>query len=481
MAFPTEDLMNAWNSEAGRGTISELMEWSQVPLGIRQQLLTALGAEDATSYRLFAFTTTADIEELIRDLRVGEPERSLNIGEKGSIRLLFNAIRCTAGTLEAPASVTPPAIVVQTPPPEFSASSSNAVSLNGTVSQVGPLVTKRISVADEKECHAKYKKITRGTCPPEAAPNRDQISALRALVNEEDEIGVDMAVWVPFANRLLKKRAVDGWRPLPDGKWQPISLYGPPTPKDWGKSYKLFRSGAIMDDLIDLEWLDQYNDKIFKFVDKAPAEAWALIYQVEARTRTEHALRVRRELEFKHEQALEYGWPTEFDKKRPWNAVWKQLVEGEEKWWNEELNEALMYMRTGVEAPLARVGSDQPISAPSSATSPAFTTVTRINDTIPAAPTNLKRAAPAGPADGGAGGDGKRHKTNNKNTSICDGFNCGTCGPTVRGKCPRDGTSAHQCSICLDNRHGAHQHDDKFHGKFKPKNNRRPGKRGNPQ
>ena len=79
---------------------------------------------------------------------------------------------------------------------------------------------------------------------------------------------------------------------------------------------------------------------------------------MEARTRTEHAPRVRRQLELKHEQALEYGWPTEYDTKRPWNAVWRQLVEGEDKWWNEELNEALMYMRAGVGAPLARVGSD---------------------------------------------------------------------------------------------------------------------------
>ena len=83
MAFPTEELVTAWNTEAGRGTISELMEWSQVPLGIRQTLLAGLGAEDTTPYRMFAFTTTADIDELIRDLRVGEPERSLNVGEKG--------------------------------------------------------------------------------------------------------------------------------------------------------------------------------------------------------------------------------------------------------------------------------------------------------------------------------------------------------------------------------------------------------------
>ena len=482
MAYPTEELISSWNEEPGRGTMTEIMEWAQVPATIRATLLQSLGAEGATHYRMFSFTPQSDIDDLLRTFRIDD--RSLNIGEKGAIRLLFNAIRCAAGTLEGPAPRTPPQIIVHAPPQELAATSANAVSLNGTVSQIGAKETRRISVEEEKKCHSNYKRVTRGDCPPEASPNRDQISALRALVEEEEEIGVDMAVWVPFANRLLKKRAVDGWRPLPDGKWQPISLFGPPTPKDWGKSYKLFRSGAIMDDIVDLEWLDQYNDKIFRFVDKAPAEAWALIYQVEARTRTEHAPRVRRQLELKHEQALEYGWPTEFDPKRPWNAVWRQLVEGEDKWWNEELNEALMYMRTGVEAPLARVASDQPISSTASSSVPAHQGPPRINDTAPPAPTNLKRAAPGGAGAGGAaaGGGGKRHKTNSKGAELCHGYQDGSCCTTTKGRCSRDGVSVHQCAICLDNRHGAHQHNDATHGKYKERTARRGGpKRGNRQ
>ena len=57
MAFPTEELISAWNSEAGRGTVGEVMEWSQVPATIRQPLLAGLGADEATHYRMFSFTT----------------------------------------------------------------------------------------------------------------------------------------------------------------------------------------------------------------------------------------------------------------------------------------------------------------------------------------------------------------------------------------------------------------------------------------
>ena len=163
MAFPTDELIAAWNAEAGRGTVLELMEWSQVPMAIRQPVLTGLGAEESTRYRTFSFTTPGDVEELIRELRVNNPERALNLGEKGAVRLFFNAVRCAAGTLENPAPRTPPQIVAQAPATqELTATSANVVALNGTVSQVGAKVTKRITVNDEKQCHANYKRVTRG-------------------------------------------------------------------------------------------------------------------------------------------------------------------------------------------------------------------------------------------------------------------------------------------------------------------------------
>ena len=115
MAYPTEELVNAWNTEAGRGTMGELMEWSQVPAAIRDPLLGSLGADANTHYRMFAFAPPGDVEELLRELRVSNPERAPNIGEKGAIRLLFNAVRCAAGTLEGPSPRTPPQIIVQAP------------------------------------------------------------------------------------------------------------------------------------------------------------------------------------------------------------------------------------------------------------------------------------------------------------------------------------------------------------------------------
>ena len=79
-------MIAVWNAEAGRGTMGELMDWSQIPATIRGPLLGSLGADVNTHYRMFAFTPPGDVD-LLRELRVADPDRALNIGEKGATRL----------------------------------------------------------------------------------------------------------------------------------------------------------------------------------------------------------------------------------------------------------------------------------------------------------------------------------------------------------------------------------------------------------
>ena len=84
-----------------------------------------------------------DIEGVIAGLSV--QERAPTIAMKGRIRLFFNGIRAACGTLPASATSaprTPPVITVTTPSTELTATSAGAVALNGTVTQVGQVLTK---------------------------------------------------------------------------------------------------------------------------------------------------------------------------------------------------------------------------------------------------------------------------------------------------------------------------------------------------
>ena len=70
--------------------------------------------------------------------------------------------------------------------------------------------------------------------------------------------------------------------------------------------------------------------------------AWPLIYQVEARTRLEHAPRVRRRGISEHKTATEEGKTHAYDPERPWDWVFGQLTHKDEKdWWWDELDSHL--------------------------------------------------------------------------------------------------------------------------------------------
>ena len=65
--------------------------------------------------------------------------------------------------------------------------------MSGTVSLVIAVVAKRISVEEENNLHNIYKEATKGECPAGAAPTRDQLSAFKAVLYEEEGIDDEFA------------------------------------------------------------------------------------------------------------------------------------------------------------------------------------------------------------------------------------------------------------------------------------------------
>ena len=98
-----------------------------------------------------------------------------------------------------------------------------------------------------------------------------------------------------------------------------------------GKLAILFvRTACIMFGVIEPAVLDRYMKVIRGHARRYP-RCWALIYQADVRMRSERAMKIRDELEDQHEIALDNHWPTPFNPKQPWNAVWKQMAAAEER------------------------------------------------------------------------------------------------------------------------------------------------------
>ena len=155
MSFPTEASIEYWNSgEAGAGTMGQLMDWAGFNEGLRAAVLVALESDHDEHYRSASLLTDTEVEEVIGEARInGQP---LGRMAKSKVRVLFQAIRTAAGTLPpqaAGAPSTPPAPIIVTAPTELTASSPNAVALNGVTTQVGNVVVPLISDDAEKTVH----------------------------------------------------------------------------------------------------------------------------------------------------------------------------------------------------------------------------------------------------------------------------------------------------------------------------------------
>ena len=246
MAFPTEGVVAQWLSgEVGADGIGHIMEWAGIDGDFRTALLVALEMSHDEPMRSLAFCSDVDVEGAIGGLTVND--RPATIGMKGRVRLFFNGIRTACGTLPASASgapATPPMITVTAPGTELTATSAGAVALNGTVTQVGQVLTKMLPRVERDRLAANYKRRTGGDPAPEADLTPEQCTAFDLLIKEDETISVDFAVWVPFGNRLLKGRAIEGTRPGPNNTQIPIALYGPPDLHEWRRCYRMFRTGA---------------------------------------------------------------------------------------------------------------------------------------------------------------------------------------------------------------------------------------------
>ena len=146
MAFPTEAVVAQWMSgEDGADGIGHVMTWASIEGDLRTALLVALEMNFDEPMRSLAFCTDTDVEGVIGGLTV--QERPATIAMKGRARLFFNGIRAACGTLPASAATaprTPPVITVTSPSTELTATSAGAVALNGTVTQVGQVLTNML-------------------------------------------------------------------------------------------------------------------------------------------------------------------------------------------------------------------------------------------------------------------------------------------------------------------------------------------------
>ena len=245
-----------------------------------------------------------------------------------------------------------------------------------------------------------------------------------------------------------------------NGELVPVELFGPHCIEDWVACFDIFRTLCLMFDIVSAERLDQYKDKIVEMARRYGTRCWPLVYQIESRTRSEHAGRVRRRLALEKTEALENGTRHPYNPLKPWEEVFAQLTLAETEWWNSEIHQPCTWICGHVVKVDRFLHGDAPVA--SSSTLPCTTAVF---DTSPGTQHHAAPPSPPVRREKRERGDDNNIKkgityTHNRNgTELCDGFNDGTCTEMGAGSRCKRFKKAHQCNLCLSNTHGACDHE----------------------
>ena len=334
-AMPSKTLCEQWNGDENGATLETVLNWARVPAPLQTAFLNEIGAEKSEPYRAVTLITEEEALAITANLKLND--QPLGPLQAAKIRLVFAAIwHAGTGGAVGQSTIEAARAVLPDPPAPLSVDMPDVVSMKGNVTQVGTKLIKLISQAEYDRLFKNYAVRCGAEMAEEVEPTRTQLSCYLALVNEQDSIEVDLAVWGPNAHRSERLRAMEGMRWDVNGRIVPLVMYGPASYADWVRCFKVFRACAIMCGHIPPEMLDRYMDRIGTMSNESPDYLWPLIYQVDVHARGEHILRVARRLRAEKEIADAEGKSHPYNPEKPWEEAWKQLTVGEERFWTRE-------------------------------------------------------------------------------------------------------------------------------------------------
>eukprot|EP00971_Amphidinium_carterae_P101561 2010302-Amphidinium_carterae.1 len=145
------------------------------------------------------------------------------------------------------------------------------------------------------------------------------------------------------------------------------------------------------------------------------------------------------------------GPPAGFDERKPWDYVWKAVLE-DQGFWQDQVREPAQCVQIGSLSMSGVIGGDAPVRGAvvaRSGASPLTSSVVKIKS---------ERQPMRAHEKFHSVDDAGMHKVNRKGIPLCDGFQAGSCTRVADGTkliCAVDHGKVHQCAKCLMPGHGS--------------------------
>ena len=197
------------------------------------------------------------------------------MGPKLKIRMTFNVIRALSGITPVPQPATHQTVVNHNAPPSDPVAGNrlvdpNTVALSDTVLQTNTVVVKILDQATVKRMRRRYSE-KHETWPSEYEDiTKEQLACLWAMVTQVCSPYADVALFVAFWARMIKRERFAGTIVDQYGEIITVELLGPPHYEAWGGSYTCFGTGATMIDIISVGKLTRYQKRIRGWAKQYP-------------------------------------------------------------------------------------------------------------------------------------------------------------------------------------------------------------------
>ena len=215
---------------------------------VRDALLTAMDPAASLDFpvKILSQAKEADVDALIPtvqlpgivDQSTGQtgPLRGPSFLQSNAIRLLFAEARSmVAPVVPVPLST---ALVPATAP-----SSKRQVKHSLVLSQTDETLSDRITESEHIDYLIKYgDHYGAGAKPtPDHEPTSDQLSGLKAVLEDGQPPFVDFAIFVANHHRMLNRLKLMGMRMMDDGTYQRAEIKGPADFTVWKSCWKVFK------------------------------------------------------------------------------------------------------------------------------------------------------------------------------------------------------------------------------------------------
>ena len=306
--------------------------------------------------------------------------------------------------------------------------------------------------------YQRYIDVMGGPPEEECEPSLEQLSALhRKVFILQSPPYTDFGVFGPYGRRLLRSSKFKTFVLTPEG-YTTKEIPGPANFAVWRASFRVFKTAMIMMDIISVANLMAYEGMIERFSITYPT-AWHLVVMSEDNARAEHAMRLKTRL-------MAAALLHQRDPLRPWDYIYRLMIE-DERYWREQLHTpALAWMAGGARGQPKTVSERMSLSYmkegidttmhPKENTPGRSPTTSRKKKKFREESQNQKQSG--GPYGGSAKSKGKGKS--GKGPQLCYAWNdnTGLCGGLSPGsECKAQVKREHRCTKCKSPGHPAHE------------------------